>query len=146
MKYTADVDEQFYREQILDHYRHPRNAGVLDPADAQAAGKNPFCGDEIRVTLRLDGGLVSELAFAGRGCAISQAAASMLSEEIVGRPIEEVAAYSRDEILELLGITVNPSRLKCAVLGLGAVKRALHDAAGTPLPAEWATIDGIEWE
>lgn len=140
------MDEQFYREQILDHYSHPRNAELLDPADARAVGKNPFCGDEMTVTLRLADGAVSAVGFKGRGCAISLAAASMLSEEIVGMTAEEVAAYPREEILGLLGITVNPSRLKCAVLGLGAVKHALHDAVGTPLAPEWAVIDGIEWQ
>jgi len=103
--------DQLYREVILDHYKNPRNHGLLDPADAQAEGQNPLCGDEILVSVRLGDGDV----------------------------IEEVAAMPKEELLDELGIPLTPVRLKCAILGLGVLKLALHKARGTPLPEEWGT-------
>ena len=132
--------DQLYRELILDHYKNPRNHGLLDPADAQAEGQNPLCGDEITVSVRLgDGDVIEEVGFDGRGCAISQAATSMLSDLVKGRTAEEVAAMPKDELLDELGIPLTPVRLKCAILGLGVLKLALHKARGTPLPEEWGT-------
>ena len=119
------MDEQFYREQILDHYREPRGQGTLDPCDALAAVTNPMCGDEVAVTLRIAEGVLSEFAFVGRGCAISQAATSMLTEELVGQSIEQIRAMGLDDMRELLGIELSPARVRCAVLGLGAVQEAL---------------------
>jgi nitrogen fixation NifU-like protein len=139
--------DDLYRELILDHYKNPRNHGLLDPADARAEGQNPLCGDEITITLRLDGGdVVEDVGFEGRGCAISQAAASILTELVKGRPVAEVAAMPTEELLEELGVPLqqNPARLKCAVLGLGVLKVALHRAKGTPLPEEWAGLDELE--
>jgi nitrogen fixation NifU-like protein len=139
--------DDLYRELILDHYKNPRNHGLLDPADARAEGQNPLCGDEITITLRLDGGdVVEDVGFEGRGCAISQAAASILTELVKGRPVAEVAAMPTEELLEELGVPLqqNPARLKCAVLGLGVLKVALHRAKGTPLPDEWAGLDELE--
>ena len=139
--------DDLYRELILDHYKNPRNHGLLDPADARAEGQNPLCGDEIVITLRLDGGEVLEdVGFEGRGCAISQAATSMLTELVKGRTVADVAAMPTDELLEELGVPLrqNPARLKCAVLGLGVLKVALHRAKGTPLPEEWAGLDELE--
>ena len=132
--------EQLYRELILDHYKNPRNHGLLDPSDARAEGQNPLCGDEISVTVRLgEGGVIDDVGFDGRGCAISQAATSMLTELVRGRRAEEVAAMPKEELLDELGIPLTPVRLKCAILGLGVLKLALHKAAGTPLPEEWGT-------
>ena len=132
--------DQLYRELILDHYKNPRNHGLLDPADAQAEGQNPLCGDEISVSVRLDdAGVIEEVGFDGRGCAISQAATSMLSDLVKGRTAEEVAAMPKEELLDELGIPLTPVRLKCAILGLGVLKLALHKARGTPLPEEWGT-------
>ena len=132
--------EQLYREVILDHYRNPRNHGVLEPADAHAEGQNPLCGDEIAVTVRIgQGDVIEEVGFDGRGCAISQAATSMLSDLVKGRTAAEVAAMPKEELLDELGIPLTPVRLKCAILGLGVLKLALHKAKGTPLPAEWGT-------
>jgi nitrogen fixation NifU-like protein len=132
--------EQLYREQILDHYKNPRNHGLLEPADAQAEGQNPLCGDEVTVSVRLrDDGVVEDVGFEGRGCAISQAATSMLTDLVKGRTAEEVAAMPKDELLDELGIPLTPVRLKCAILGLGVLKLALHKAVGTPLPEEWGT-------
>jgi nitrogen fixation NifU-like protein len=139
--------DDLYRELILDHYKNPRNHGLLDPADARAEGQNPLCGDEIAITLRLDGGdVVEDVGFEGRGCAISQAATSMLTELVKGRPVAEVAAMPTEELLDELGVPLqqNPARLKCAVLGLGVLKVALHRAKGTPLPEEWAGLDELE--
>ena len=139
--------DDLYRELILDHYKNPRNHGLLDPADARAEGQNPLCGDEVTITLRLDGGdVVEEVGFEGRGCAISQAATSMLTELVKGKPVTDVAELSKDDLLEELGVPLqqNPARLKCAVLGLGVLKVALHRAKGTPLPEEWAGLEELE--
>jgi nitrogen fixation NifU-like protein len=145
--------DDLYRELILDHYKSPRHHGRLDPADASAEGQNPLCGDELTVTLRLggDGETIEDLAFEGHGCAISQAAASMLSEEVIGRKTTEVAAIGIDEspLVAMMiesGTPLTPIRLKCALLGLGVLKVALHKAAGTPLPEEWAGIEEVEFE
>jgi nitrogen fixation NifU-like protein len=132
--------DQLYRELILDHYKNPRNQGLLEEADAAAEGQNPLCGDEVTVSIRLgDGDVVEEVGFEGRGCAISQAATSMLTDLIKGRTAGEVAAMPKEELLEELGIPLTPVRLKCALLGLGVLKLALHKAKGTPLPEEWGT-------
>lgn len=134
--------EQLYRELILDHYKSPRNHGVLEPADAVAEGQNPLCGDEVTVFVRLDGDVIEAVAFEGRGCAISQAATSMLTDLVKGRTAQEVAAMPKDELLDEIGIPLTPVRLKCAILGLGVLKVALHKAKGTPLPDEWGTSAG----
>jgi nitrogen fixation NifU-like protein len=132
--------EQLYRELILDHYKNPHNHGLLDPADARAEGQNPLCGDEVFVSVRIDeAGAIEDVGFEGRGCAISQAATSMLTDLVKGRPAAEVAAMPKEELLEELGIPLTPVRLKCAILGLGVLKLALHKAVGTPLPEEWGT-------
>ena len=132
--------EQLYRELILDHYKSPRNHGLLDPADAQAEGQNPLCGDEVAVTVRLgEDDRIEEVGFDGRGCAISQAATSMLTDLVKGRKAQEVAEMPKEELLDELGIPLTPVRLKCAILGLGVLKVALHKARGTPLPEEWGT-------
>jgi nitrogen fixation NifU-like protein len=137
--------EDLYRELILDHYKSPRNHGVLDPADAKAEGQNPLCGDEIAITVNFDGGnTIRQIRFEGRGCAISQAATSMLTELVQGRSAEEVAAMRKEELLEEIGIPLTPVRLKCALLGLGVLKVALHRGKGTPLPEEWAGLEELE--
>jgi nitrogen fixation NifU-like protein len=132
--------EQMYREVILDHYRSPRNHGLLEAPDAVAEGHNPLCGDEVTVTVRLgDGDVIEDVGFEGRGCAISQAATSMLTDLVKGRTAAEVAAMPKEELLDEVGIPLTPVRLKCAILGLGVLKVALHRAKGTPLPEEWGT-------
>jgi nitrogen fixation NifU-like protein len=139
------MSDDFYREIILDHYKNPHNHGTLDPFDARAEGQNPLCGDEISITVNFNGGdTIEEIRFEGRGCAISQAAVSMLTDLVVGRTAAEVAAMPKDELLEELGVPLSPVRLKCAVLGLGVLKVALHRAKGTPLPEEWAGLDELE--
>jgi nitrogen fixation protein NifU and related proteins len=130
--------EQLYREVILDHYKAPRNFGLLEPADALAEGQNPLCGDEVTVSLRFaDGDVIEDVGFEGRGCAISQAATSMLTDLVKGRTAQEVASMPKDELLEEIGIPLTPVRLKCAILGLSVLKVALNKAKGTPLPEEW---------
>jgi nitrogen fixation NifU-like protein len=139
--------DDLYRELILDHYKNPRNHGLLDPADAKAEGQNPLCGDEVAVTVRFVDGVLDEIGFDGRGCAISQAAASMLTELVKGRSADEIASMSKDELLEEIGVPLqqNPARLKCALLGLGVLKVAVHRAKGTPLPDEWMGVADLEF-
>lgn len=135
--------EQMYREVILDHYKTPRNHGILDPNDAVAEGQNPLCGDEVTVSVRFgDGDIIECVGFEGRGCAISQAATSMLTDLVKGRSVEEVAVMQKEELLEEIGIPLSPVRLKCALLGMGVLKVALHRSKGTPLPEEWGTSSG----
>jgi nitrogen fixation protein NifU and related proteins len=135
--------EDLYREVILDHYKNPRGHGVIDDADAQAEGMNPLCGDEVAIYVAFgeDGETIDEVKFSGRGCAISQAATSMLMEMVEGRTAAEVGALTKDELLDEIGIPLTPIRLKCALLGLGVLKVALHRSKGTPLPDEWAGLD-----
>jgi len=135
--------EQMYREVILDHYRNPRGHGAMDEPDAEAEGMNPLCGDEVTIFVSLaeNGETIDDVKFSGRGCAISQAATSMLTEMVKGRSATEVATLPKEELLEEIGIPLTPIRLKCALLGLGVLKVALHRAKGTPLPEEWAGLD-----
>jgi nitrogen fixation protein NifU and related proteins len=141
--------DSLYREVILDHYKNPRGHGELSPADASAEGQNPLCGDEVSIYVRFgeDGDTLDEVMFEGRGCAISQAATSMLTEMVQGRKASEIAALPKDELLEEIGIPLTPIRLKCALLGLSTLKLALHKTKGTPLPEEWAGMsDELELE
>ena len=139
--------ENLYREQILDHYKNPRGHGALADADARAEGMNPLCGDEITIAVAFadDGDTIRDVAFEGRGCAISQAATSMLMEMVKGRKASEVATMPKDDLLDEIGIPLTPIRLKCAILGLGVLKVALHKSKGTPLPEEWAGSKDLEW-
>ena len=137
--------DDLYRENLMDHYRHPRNHGPLEAADAEAEGQNPLCGDQVVVSVRIDDGRIGQMRFTGHGCAVSQAATSMLTELVEGMAIEEVAALPSQAILDELAIPLSPMRVKCAVLGLGTLKVALHRAAGTPLPAEWGDTDEMVW-
>ena len=128
--------DQMYREVILDHYKNPRGHGIIEGADAEAEGQNALCGDEVSIYVAFgeDGETIDEVKFSGRGCAISQAATSMLTEMVQGRAASEVALLDKDELLEEIGIPLTPVRLKCAMLGLTTLKIALHRAKGTPLP------------
>ncbi len=135
--------DDFYREIILDHYKNPRNYGLLDEPHAHAEGQNPLCGDEIAISIKFaaDGETIEEIGFEGRGCAISQASTSMLTDLVIGKKASEVAALPKEELLGEVGIPLTPVRLKCALLGLGVVKVALNRAKGTPLPDEWQGLD-----
>ena len=138
--------DQMYREVILDHYKNPRGHGVIEHPDAQAEGVNPLCGDEVSIFVQFaeDGETIDEVKFSGRGCAISQASTSMLMEMVKGRKASEIASLPKGDLLEEIGIPLTPIRLKCALLGLGVLKVALHRAKGTPLPQEWAGLDELE--
>jgi nitrogen fixation NifU-like protein len=135
--------DEFYRENILDHYKNPHNYGLLSEPHAHAEGQNPLCGDEVAVSIRFgqDGETIEEIGFAGRGCAISQAATSMMTDLVKGKTATQVAGLPKEELLDEVGIPLSPVRLKCALLGLGVVKVALNRAKGTPLPDEWQGLD-----
>jgi nitrogen fixation protein NifU and related proteins len=136
--------DSLYREVILDHYKNPRGHGVIQGADAEAEGQNPLCGDEVSIAVAFDGDTIADVKFQGRGCAISQAATSMLMDMVKGRSVQEVASMSREELLDEVGIPLTPVRLKCALLGLGVLKLALHKGRGTPLPPEWVGLEELE--
>lgn len=114
-----------YREYILEHYRNPRNYGTLEHPDVHSEDSNPLCGDQLAMDLQVEGDRVTEVRFRGRGCAISQAAASMLSEMIEGHTVEEVVALGKDDVLEALGVPISPARTKCAFLSLRVLHRGL---------------------
>ena len=118
--------DQLYREAILDHYKHPRRKGHIAAPDIHYHDTNPFCGDEITIELKVTDGVVVDAAFDGRGCAISQASASMMMEEIVGMSVADLKVWGKENILELLGIEIGPVRLKCALLPLKALKAGLY--------------------
>ncbi len=126
--------DDFYRDFILDHYRNPRNFGTLEGATATAEDLNPLCGDQIRIDLRVDAkGIVEDVRFSGKGCAISQASASMLTEDVKGMKLEDVAKLGKDVVLENVGIGISPTRMKCATLGLRVLKSAaIGEIAGWP--------------
>ena len=114
-----------YREYILEHYRNPRNYGKLDNPDVHAEDSNPLCGDQLGMDLMVEGDLVKEVRFQGRGCAISQSAASMLSEMIEGKTVAEVRALGKEDVLDALGVPISPARTKCAFLSLRVLHRGL---------------------
>lgn len=116
------TDDAFYREAILDHYRHPRHKGQMDAPDIAYHDHNPFCGDEITIQLKVEDNIVIDAAFDGRGCAISQATASMLMEEVIGKSLDELKQWDKEFVLDMLGIEIGPVRLKCALLPLKAIK------------------------
>jgi nitrogen fixation NifU-like protein len=138
--------DDFYRENILDHYKNPRNHGHLDHPSAVAEGVNPLCGDELSVELKVEDGIVTDVRYNGRGCAISQASASMLSDVVMGKPLDQLSGISKEDVLEELGIPLSPIRLKCAMLSVGVLKVALSQLTGDPLPEEWAGSDEITWK
>lgn len=125
-----------YREMILDHAKNPRNHGVLDPANIDFEGHNPLCGDRLRLTLRVDDdNRITEVGWSGEGCAISQASASLLGEEILGKTLDEVKAISKEQIFEMLGIPLSMNRIKCALLSLKVLKVGAYGLA------EWVKED-----
>jgi len=125
--------DDLYRELILDHYKHPHNYGTLEPADISYEDDNPLCGDRIRIDIRLDGeNRVSDVRFSGKGCAISQASASMLTDEIKGKTLEELRHFSKEDLLDLLGVPLSPVRLKCALLSLKVLKAGAYGLTAWP--------------
>jgi len=121
-----------YRDLILEHHRYPHNFGTLDPHDVSQEEHNPLCGDRIRLDLRIVDNKISEVAFSGKGCAVSQAAASMLTDELIGMDLDQVRQYGKAELLELIGLPLdkNPVRLKCALLSLKALKVGVYRYLG----------------
>jgi nitrogen fixation NifU-like protein len=119
--------DDLYRDYILEHSRRPHNFGVLESPSASHEGANPLCGDRITMQIGIRDGKVAEVAFTGRGCAISQASASLLTDEVRGMTVEQATAYRADDLLELLGIDISPARLKCAMLSLETLEAALGE-------------------
>ncbi|HEU4920702.1 MAG TPA: SUF system NifU family Fe-S cluster assembly protein [Candidatus Limnocylindrales bacterium] len=127
--------DDLYRDYILEHYRRPHNFGVIEDPTASIEGNNPLCGDRITLQLGISDGVVERVGFTGRGCAISQASASLLTDEIKGKPVVDVAAFRADDLLDLLGIEISPARLKCAMLSHDTLQKALSEAGVAPADA-----------
>lgn len=121
-----------YQEELLDHYENPSNYGTLPNPDVSHEEDNPLCGDRIRIDLGVEDGIIKKVRFSGHGCTISQAAASMLTEEIAGKSLAEVKQLSRDDILEMIGIPLGPVRLKCALLPLKVLKAGAYGITAWP--------------
>ncbi len=125
--------DDLYRDYILEHYRRPHNFGVLETPTATYEGSNPLCGDRITMQLDVEDGVVREVGFTGRGCAISQASASLLTDEIKGKPLADVSSFAATDVLDLLGIEISPARLKCAMLSFDALQHLLDELGAKPL-------------
>lgn len=121
-----------YMEQILDHYKYPRNFGLLENPDISHEEGNPSCGDQIRIDLKIQDGKIADVRFSGKGCAISQAAASMLTEMIKGQNLEDVKKLGKEDMLNTLGIEISAIRLKCALLALKVLKAGVYGIKGWP--------------
>jgi len=124
--------DALYRDYILDHYKQPRNFGELEPHDLDFYDHNPLCGDELGVQIKVEDGKIADLRFHGQGCAISQAAASIASEELIGMPLDEIAELGADWVIDLLGIDISPTRRKCALLNLKVMRGAVTGDASWP--------------
>ena len=124
--------DDLYRDYILEHYRRPHNFGVLDGATISQEGANPLCGDRITLQLRVRNGVIDGVGFTGRGCAISQASASLLTDEIKGKQVGDANAMGPDTVLDMLGIEISPARMKCAMLSLETLHGALESGPARP--------------
>ncbi len=130
--------DDIYRELILEHSKYPHNFGRLEHPDASHEDTNPLCGDRIRIDLQINDGVISDIRFDGRGCAISQASASLLTDEIKGMPVDQARGFNKDDLLDLIGIPLdkNPVRLKCALLSLKTFKAGLYEYLGAQVEDE----------
>ena len=120
--------DSLYAEEILDHYKHPHNFGQIENPDIHIEANNPLCGDRLSMDVHVKDGVVEDVRFSGRGCAISQAAASMLTDRMIGEKLDDLASTTRDDILDMLGVEVSYARMKCATLSLGLLRQALAEA------------------
>jgi nitrogen fixation NifU-like protein len=130
--------DDLYREVILEHYKYPHNSGTLDAPDISHEEHNPLCGDRVRIDLQVVDGVIADVRFKGRGCAISQASASLLTDELKGKTLDQVRAISKDDVLDLIGIPLdkNPVRIKCALLPLKTLKAGVYEYLGAHLDDE----------
>lgn len=117
--------DSIYREQLMDNYKNPKNKGLIDDVSVEVFDKNPFCGDEINLQLKIKDNVIQDIAFSGSSCAVSTASASITTEWARGRTIEEIKKVNRNDILEMLGVELTTSRIKCATLVLDALKKAI---------------------
>ena len=142
--------DALYRDYILEHYKNPRNFGELEPHDLEWHDHNPLCGDELGVHIVVGDGVITELRFHGQGCAISQAAASITSDDLVGMPVDDIAKLDADWVIEQLGIDISPTRRKCALLSLKVDARRDHRrrflARVAPSPARTDTRSSRYWD
>jgi nitrogen fixation NifU-like protein len=123
------ADEQFYREYILDHYKNPRNFGRIEGAEITHEEYNPLCGDMVGMDFRVRAGVIEDVKFHGRGCAISQASASLMTERLKGMTLDQARQVDKEDVLEELGIDISPARLKCALLSLKVLKVGAYGLA-----------------
>ena len=126
---SSAADDQFYREYILDHYKNPRNFGRLERPDVTHEEDNPLCGDVVGMDFRIKDGVIEDVRFHGRGCAISQASASLLTERLKGMPLDEAKKIDKQDVLRELGIDISPARIKCALLSLKVLKVGAYGLA-----------------
>ena len=127
--------DDMYREVILEHYKQPHNAGTLEAPDISHEDSNPLCGDRVKIDLKVENGIITDVRFQGRGCAISQASASLLTDEIKGKSLDDIRAFGKDDMLDLIGIPLdkNPVRIKCALLPLKTLKTGIYEYLGAHL-------------
>jgi nitrogen fixation NifU-like protein len=130
------MSSDIYKDIILDYYRHPRNFGDLPEPDVRSKDSNPLCGDVIEMQIRVRDGKIDDLRFKGRGCAISQASASMLTELAKGKTLDEIKALGKEDVLSMLGIDPGPTRIKCALLGLKVIKLGVYGYLGQAITDE----------
>jgi len=130
------MSSDIYKDIILDYYRHPRNFGDLPEPDVRSKDSNPLCGDVIEMQIKVRDGKIDDLRFKGRGCAISQASASMLTELAKGKTLDEIKSLGKEDILSMLGIDPGPTRIKCALLGLKVIKLGVYGYLGQAITDE----------